>query len=269
MIEHMDGHGLIGFKRSDGRFDFGDSCQRTMSYHLLMEAHRRLHIKLEKYPHSDLFAWARAVDLFKAGGRYVRHPSPEWWSNPDNFSRDQATPLVITMALFGFKRRLAHFFRLHLKRCLLFMPNVRRNHQYKTRALQEDAIRRGVVDNDWDYGWKMPDPTGPGFWSIYIRGFKRWFLYPLLQVFDLDYLINSILIDKNPKQFDISNHLNSLILAHFINPTWASRNALLILDLDDIQIRLAQYYKLHPWGSDSTHFIKLYMSVLRAIKKAA
>lgn len=269
MIDYMDPFGFIGFRRSDGKFDFGDSCQRTMSYYLLVEAHKRLGISgLPEIPITRVIRSISMLHVPGGGTRYRRHPSSEWWSNPKNFSRDQATPLVIVMGLYPLTLTLSAFFRDHLRRGLLFMYNTRRNHQYPTHIEHQLAVVRDVIDQDWDYSYKLPDPTGPGFWALYIRGFRKKHLMPLLWLLDMDYVANSYMIMKKEDYYDISNHLNSLIYAHLVMPTANSKRAFLMLDLDEVRLRLSNYYKIYPWGSDSLEFIELYMRVLWGIKKA-
>src|SRR5690606_36918964 len=131
---------------------------------------------LVRVQHSDIL-----YKLWINQGNYCRHPDPsKWYSKSDVMSRDQATPNVIAMGLTNNRKLLLDFFKGHLKRGLLFMTNTRHNEPSNTKA-------------------KLPDVTGPEFWGYYIRGFKLWFLWPILLIFDLETLITSLtkLFKKN------------------------------------------------------------------------
>ena len=137
-----------------------------------------------------------AHDLAKfrcyANGKYKRHPDKRhWYGDCDRMSRDQATPLVVSLGVFGNKKLLWEFLWAHIKR-LGFMTNTRNNGATK---LNHGTLYKVEADGTriyWNYNWKLPDFTGPEFWGLYIRGFNAWFLYPLLLLADLETLTGAI-----------------------------------------------------------------------------
>jgi len=77
--------------------------------------------------------------------------------------------------------------------------------------------------------WKLRDLTFFGFWANYIRGFKAWWAYPLLWLFDLDMLVNSAIkvwyYSKDPTNSDDLNHHMDLYNAELRMPTLWSKLA--------------------------------------------
>lgn len=142
-----------------------------------------------------------------------RFPDPSYWgSYSDRFSRDQAIPNVIAMSYLATKaqrdpsKHLWKFFLRHLKySALLFMDNTRAN------AAPADAP------------WKLPDLTLLSFHSLYIRSFRAWPLYPLMLIFDLDLLVNSLIkilyYDRTSTNNDDLNHLMCLYQSELHMPT--------------------------------------------------
>ena len=115
-------------------------------------------------------------------GNIRRHcESIKWYGDWDRASRDQSIPFIIMLFLCAYKQEAWQFFKAHLKRGLLFTTNTRRN---------------GVKDTPW----KLPDITGPNFWSIYIRGFRALYFYPLLLIFDLFLFLNVMSFNLSPRE---------------------------------------------------------------------
>lgn len=144
-------------------------------------------------------------------GKYRRHwDSNKWYSDFDRTSRDQLTPLLIWYGATSYTHLLREMFKDHLKRALLFAYNTRRNYVYPTEAetIAKNPPDSGVV---WNYGWKVPDLTGPEIWALYIRGFQLKLLYPLLYLFDLQTLAGSLALRLKPYD-DVINH--ALILEY-------------------------------------------------------
>lgn len=194
-IEYQDTFWMIKGNNEDG----GDTCQRVgmvyvgrkwlgETYYFIREKYQK---QLEKLECPD------------KPNHYRRHPDPVmWYSRCNVLSRDQATPLVIGMGVFKFKKKLFWFMLHHIKR-LGFMTNTRKNHQWETIYLQK---KYGNPRDNWNYKWKLPDFCGPEFWGLYIRGFKFWPLYPLLILFDLETLIGAIVRRFNEDD-DVLNHV--------------------------------------------------------------
>jgi len=214
--DYVDKFGVITQKDGDG----GDSIHKTLMYHL--------GCKWWAYPSGILNYWESLNKFVCWPHQYSfrRHPdSSKWYGHCDRLSRDQATPLVISLGEFGFKKILWVFMLKHILR-LGFMTNTRRNWQYPT--LKEHNEHNHWVD--WNYDWKLPDFAGPEFWGYYIRALKLWPLYPLLVLFDFENLVNTIIkcwfYGKDPKNSDDQNHILSLLQSQRRLPTpisWLSR----------------------------------------------
>jgi hypothetical protein len=143
-----------------------------------------------------------------------RWPDPAYWGGlSDRFSRDQAIPNVIAMGLSN-KKGLKAFFKNHLKRALLFTTNTRNNWAWPPGDPRYDAAA---------YKWKIPDLTVLGFWSLYIRAFRAWPLYPLMFLFDLDFVVSALIkvlsYGKNPTNNDDINLINCMFQAEHTMPT--------------------------------------------------
>lgn len=176
--EYTDSFGLLG--AGVPSFDGGDTCAQefTVAY-----------CKSICFPERNITAEydSKMTQMMDASTKkYVRHPDQtKWYSNPENLSRDQMTPLLAAMiADPNHRTHRNNLFWQHLKRGFLFAFNTRQNYQYPTQAeqLEKDPSR------PWDYSWKMPDPTFMEIWAMWIRAFRAWPLYPLLLIFDLQTL---------------------------------------------------------------------------------
>ena len=212
-----------------GWVDGGDTCQRVGMYYFGLKM-------LEDLDDEALFNflvnneleigtnghYIAALLTLNENGVYKRHPDRRfWYSSTETMSRDQCAPLVLSMAARGFKTQLKEFFMAHLRRGLLFTTNTRKNgstaanHGEKFRSNARDLTEFEEFVRDYriplyplpdgyrNYSWKLPDFTGPSFWSIYIRGLDLWYLYPLLLIFDLEFVLGSYLTSK-------SNHIDAL-----------------------------------------------------------
>lgn len=132
-------------------------------------------------------------------GIYVRHPEhsravPSFWSNPNEFSRDQQLPLTVALILKNDQWGISRLFRAHSRRF------------FKCQ------------NKDW---------LGP---AIYLRNVQNRLLrfpaWVLLHVCDLSLVVNSILrciYGRNPD--DVGNDLNhvaTLLLSRVRLPTITS-----------------------------------------------
>lgn len=156
-----------------------------------------------------------------------RFPDPAYWgSHSDRYSRDQAIPNVIAMGLYN-QPALKSFMWNHLKRALLFTTNTREN-----GTLPATNTLSAWQKVQYFFGWRpsypvnafsIPDLTALSFWSLYIRAFRAWPLYPLMLLFDLDLVVNSLIkvysYGKNPQNNDDLNHINCLLQADISLPT--------------------------------------------------
>lgn len=199
--DYLDESGLVVQKKSMGG-DGGDSLQRSMSMHILCY--------LQGKPAPGSLLHQKLAQFSCSKGKFRRHPDNEkWYSKCNTTSRDQLTPLVIMLGLVQFG--LMGVFRDHLKRALLFTYNTRHNFQYPT---EEETNAKNPPDSGvvWNYGWKLPDVTGPEFWALYIRGFNQRLLYPVLALLDAHTLIGAIVLRFKRSEDDVINH--SLVLEY-------------------------------------------------------
>lgn len=198
--------------------DGGDSLNRTCATYILQELTGQ-NILLQ-------FPGKHIALLGNGKGKYRRNTHAEkWYSAWNRTSRDQLTPLVIFCSIYGYKRKLWQIFADHCKRLLLFTYNTRKNFVYATL---ETHNRLSTPDVPWNYKWKLPDLTGPEFWALYVRGFRIWWLWPLLCILDIETLITSIVLRQQPRKNDVINH--ALVLEHgtlvLNTPTMALARAL-------------------------------------------
>lgn len=211
----MDDLGIIGQvdwpEDWNGGIDGGDSINRMSHYHFTIEANKAIGnniAELADLPFRTRQDFEEDLELFEcpnSKGNYRRHPSNDWSSYCNgtydgNMSRDQTFPLIIAMAFMGFYKRLGMYFLRHLMRGLLFTNNTRKN---------------GVSPSKTP--WKLPDLTGPEFWSVYLRAIPvlGYLLYPILCVLDLELLVSAVLWQHYRKDDDdITNFCDSLVFSN-------------------------------------------------------
>jgi len=188
-----DEYGLIVGKHEDP----GDSCHRICMWYLgnIYNNFTFMYQEVQK----------ALQGLQKAPGLFVRHPSPGWWSDTDRLSRDQSTPLVILLFELRNFTPLKHFLSRLLKRGGFFW-NTKRNGA--TIENHGDFKWPGDRTNTstYDYSWKLPDIAGPEFWGVVIRGYKLWFLWPLLWISDLETLFSAFR-HRSIEHTDVLNHV--------------------------------------------------------------
>lgn len=219
MPDYTDNFGMITTIDKDG----GDSSFYMGHYHYLNQS-----------PHGDVIE--TSVSLVSPTGIIRRHPDEsKWYGDFDRASRDQSIPLLIMLFDCGFMVTAKKIFMAHLKRGLLFTTNTRRNGT--TIENDKEEYSPGRFRN---YNRKLPDITGPIFWSIYIRGFNFKLLYPLLMVFDLFLLINTITFNLSPRE--PNQHLLLLHYSAQNMPTLVSYIATKLLNKKKVRRELMVYW---------------------------
>lgn len=154
ILKHnMDEDGLIGHI-DKGRFNGADSCQRTMTYHIFN------HLLT---PEPRWLGCLNALAMFTTPLGYIRHPSLGYhcglpgysdhacWSDPTNFSGDQARALIVACQFHGFV--------------------------YPVRDISWDTLKNFSRFPNGDACFLAE-------WGALIRGMQAWFLWPLLFVCD-------------------------------------------------------------------------------------
>lgn len=220
LIKH-DKFGLVG--QPDDKYTFGleggDSLNWTCHEYFLTNQLLTHHIlkHFEKHP-----------------GLYIRHPNRYqsdfgWasycegnWNGVE--SRDQMTGKLCFLAKAQARRALWRTFKQHVKRFLLFANNT---------------IHNGA--NPKTAKWKLPDLTGPDVWALYIRGFRAWWCYPLLLIFDLHLFINCF-IKRMTKDSDILSFIIKMLTAREIMPTPIIWLAFMVNSRQDLDRRLEVYW---------------------------
>jgi len=110
---HTDEYGLIVQKDLDG----GDTAQREGF--VWTGLWFREHILKDPWPDKLPISFEEAIDLLEINksGLFRRHPNPtKWWSDPAEFSRDQQTPIVAAMGLWGLQAPLDRLWEKTIER---------------------------------------------------------------------------------------------------------------------------------------------------------
>jgi hypothetical protein len=187
---YKDNNDLIVQRDGDG----GDTCQRTgMFYFGLFLRGDQIAEIFDKF--------LDAVLLLCKDGLLVRHPgtadSPSFWSDPKELSRDQQDAMIVAGGAFGVRPML-------------------------NRVL-ERQVKRGMFYQNMDL------PLLQTF-SVWIRAYRAYILWPLLLITDLGFFLTWAGImwkgRKDPDYSDDNNHIIRLLQAWKFMPTpvsWAAR----------------------------------------------
>ena len=203
---NRDQWGLIAQSPGNDR-DGGDTAQRTGAFYtgmyFLFKENKVVIKKIQKEFEKEL------DKITVEPGRFVRHPDPsKWYSNYENFSRDQTTSIVIAMGLYGgVKEQLClqkNFQNLLDNKG--FYPNRLKNWDNQVKSLP------------YDYN----DIAGPSDYSTYIRALKlnkwKWALYlGDVQTFG-QALINVVASYVTPNE--TSNDINFTLTLLQAKDTW-------------------------------------------------
>lgn len=224
---HFDDWDMIGMFFSakideEGRLqrnwvDGGDSCHFIGLYYYCL-AYDPTVLFLNGAYYGDPIQRLQAAESMlrsrtRAGG-YKRHPDIKHWYGQDNrMSRDQWTPLLGALAIWGLKSALKQNIKDIFKRGLLFTTNTRKNGSTATNHGKEFAPGKFR-----DYSWKLPDIALFDIWSIIIRGMGWKLGYPILVIGDFMLLINALLL-LNRKDDDVANFWVKHSLSVKIMPT--------------------------------------------------
>ncbi|PCI45808.1 MAG: hypothetical protein COB41_00630 [Proteobacteria bacterium] len=196
--------------------------------------------------------------IHPSNGVILRHSNPKYdASDWDRMSRDQLQPHIIAAGYWSPEKELKRLFKGHLKRGLLFANNTRRNGSTKKN---HGKLVAGEVR---DYGWKMPDLTGPDIWGNFIRAFDYKILWPLLFITDIEMFLGSI-IWRYKKDNITLNHTLSLLQAMDTMPTiwtWLSKKIMPVERL----IKLAGEH-LRDFPDDMVFFEDMFKDAHRNIK---
>jgi len=187
-------------------------------------------------------------------GAFVRHPVPEltnggfgaYYHNPWDgvISRDQLTGILA--GLIAQKKRWDAFKLIlhHMCWLMLFSYNTRKNGAFPAST-----------------PWKWPDFTGPDIWALEIRALGPWGwpLYPLLCVFDLHTIFNT-LVHRWMKKNDPINFAMKIIIGKNNTATPVSLLAFSMVNKDKLIRELRDYWC--EWR-DGCDIVPFYVGELR------
>lgn len=166
---YTDDFGMIT-QNSDGNWDGGDSCHRTST----ILGCARITKDQDAYDGTPIAQKYEAVmNALRTDKGYRRHPdTTKWYSNPENFSRDQTVMLLFAFVMFGDSVRAGE-----VARQLLHNKGLHNNIYPNYESPGTEGFKK-----------KFPDVITPTELSLLIRGSKCLIAAPLLQVLDLFFL---------------------------------------------------------------------------------
>jgi len=189
-------------------------------------------------------------------GVFIRHPNPDRdVSDWDRMSRDQLHPMIIAAGYWD-QGELNRIIKGHLKRGFIFTNNTRRNgaDKHNHRKIDGGEMR--------DYGWKLPDITGPDVWGNFIRAKGAWYLYPFLLIFDLDMFVSAITW-RFRKDNIAMNHTISILHAMDKMPTFWSWLARKIMPVPKLIKLIDEHF--HDFPDDMVFFKDMFTEAYETI----
>ena len=220
--KYRDRFGVIVQRDGDG----GDTCNRIgMLYGCLsiLQAPDDMN-----RPPEDGFCITEArLAATLPTGRYRRHPdSSKWYSNINNVTRDQMSPMICAMVLNGTTTLLIWHFKARLKRGLLHF-----------------STQDQVEGTPGKVRYKLPDLPSPMELAAFIRGFgKGLCLLPLLD--------RALLYEA--KKANAENIREGQLILHLavskLYPTAASKKALELVKtkVSELAIGIRNYHSEAP-----------------------
>lgn len=221
--KYLDQYHLIVQASKDG----GDSAQRAGVYITLMKL-AGYECDWKDIPLNVRYSMFMIMYRVDANGTYARHPdTTQWYSKPDNFTRDQRAMLELAMAVMGDKQEL--------KRSIKKIISRGGFHQ-NTRHGTDDPKNK----------WKVPDFITPGQISTYVRGLAtsklaKLITQPILMLLDLGLLFD---VATRSDSSDIDNMLATKLLFDYkVNSTFISRLAMRKYLTTDFMKKIIEYHR--------------------------
>lgn len=228
MRNYRDQWNLLTQASKDG----GDTAQRTGSLYTLLFALGQVADDKGVGTYQGF-----TEDLHRlrvAPGRYVRHPSSQdpingryipWYSNPNNFTRDQSVVLQSALVLSGDKDSLREL--VQARKQNYFM-------HFNTESYDDsEEIRK-----------HSPDIPSPIEFAQFIRGLDMWWARPLLYILDLQLLLDVFFRSLNKRNlWDTDNSMMPVMLSCLGKwPTFIGKLARYLYSKTDAPTRLAYYH---------------------------
>lgn len=183
---NIDRFGLIVQNIYDSA-DGGDSAHRFGNTYFCLKL-----LGEEKFMGEDLYEfYCRCIAQYEAKkDTYRRHPDPsKWYSNPNNFTRDQTVMLMAAMMVQNDKQRMRG----------LAWSLIKRAGFHQNYHIGTDTTGVWYKDN------KIPDPTTPAQVATFIRALDMWYFYPLLYILDAFLLADIYFSEKHDQKKKLEN----------------------------------------------------------------
>lgn len=205
---YRDKWGMITQKDFDG----GDASHRTGLFYLGLYLNYQDDTNTVKIIKKSFLKDLNKIK--KETGVFIRHPDKsKWYSSPENFSRDQTTPLIVALGLMGEKEEV----KANLK-------NVLRNYGFYPNTLKNWTNQKKVFPLDFQDFAAMSD------YASYIRALDYPLLYPVLMIADSQLLGSAVIrvimshLDQDDSSDDI-NFTTHLLQSEIVMPTPLSKLA--------------------------------------------
>jgi hypothetical protein len=234
---YRDKFGLLVKKDGDG----GDTAHTTGVYYSILA--------FIGQPESAKFA-VDAADLRFHLGRFMRHPDPsKWYSNPNNFTRDQNNPLICAAVLNNNLMLIFEILRERSRR-FYFHFNDESGDQFT-----------GTIKNP------MPDAPAPVEFGLYAS--VGWFSIPWHWITDIQLILDAT-IGRKINGWDADAGLCPLLLARRrVRPTLWSRLALWLWVKQEASVmqNITKYYGEENGNNGLAPMVELFQDLFSYLKK--
>lgn len=230
IFDRTDEYDLVVQK--DG--DSGDTAYRSAIFAILL--------KLVKHEKADLYYKSMIHGLTVSPGVFHRSNNPSHWGfNPNNFSRDQASALMLAASMYGDNETVELFYNKCYDRPeLKQIPKYGKFLYYLNSFVGFHQNVHPGTDAP-DSFRKVPDLVGISEARNEIRRKRQWYKYPLLMLRDIGFIIDLKLRKRQLWDFD-SLYAKDLIYANQNMPTIFSYIAKKLYKRTDYLIRLRNNY---------------------------
>lgn len=261
ITDYIDEWGLID--KIVGR-DGGDVCHKESRYWLALAMMSKSHQDawLKAFNRSTIDAKKNLAMFQPAPGILLRHPNPDIDAGDwDRFSRDMIKPYVIACGFWD-QKQLKRFIKGHAKRAFLFAGNTREN-----GANKWNHGKPKPGGGTYDYSPRWPDITGPKVWNCMLRGLNKWYLWPLIFIFDIELFIGAINWRYFKKSNLAQNQAAEQMQATHRLPTPFSWLANKIMPIEKLIILMADHLDDHHPTDDTRFLADMFSDAWRNIRQ--
>lgn len=243
---NIDSFGLICKRQTTGFLEGGDTAANECT-RLICE------FVLGGKTESFMQDYSRVMDMLEyLPGCWRRHPDVSmWYAQPgmDRWSRDQSIPSLCLMALVGDLNRARNFYRNHMTRWLLYMPNS----GHKNGVWEDKVEHYKKSTKTWSSKKWFGDPTLFEYNALLIRACRFEDKYRWLRFFDYETLLSSYYKKYVDYDRDVRNHVLVLITTSLAQPTWASRKAASVFADRQMLDTINYWFGLRSLGEPALH----------------